>query len=117
MKHVYYLKTCDTCKRIMKEVGVDGSFELQNIKESLVSENQLEELRGRVGSYEELFNKQSRVYKSEKLKEKYLTEVDIKNWILKEYTLLKRPIFLFDDVIFIGNSKKNVESLQEYLNT
>ncbi len=100
----------------MKEVGVDSSFELQNIKESPVSDSQLEELRRRVDSYEELFNKQSRVYKSEKLKEKDLTEDEIKNWILKEYTLLKRPIFLFDEAIFIGNSKKNIQSLQEYLN-
>ena len=100
----------------MKEVGVDSSFELQNIKESPVSDSQLKELRRRVDSYEELFNKQSRVYKSEKLKEKDLTEDDIKNWILKEYTLLKRPIFLFDEAIFIGNSKKNIQSLQEYLN-
>lgn len=100
----------------MKEVGVDSSFELQNIKESPVSDIQVEELRRRLGSYEELFNKQSRVYKSEKLKEKDLTEDDIKNWILKEYTLLKRPIFLFDEAIFIGNSKKNIQSLQEYLN-
>ncbi len=100
----------------MKEVGVDDSFELQNIKESLITSEQLEQLKGRVNSYEELFNKQSRVYKSEKLKEQDLSEDDIKNWILKEYTLLKRPIFLFDDAIFIGNSKKNVQSLQEYLN-
>ncbi len=100
----------------MKEVGVDSSFEPQNIKESPVSDSQLEELRRRVDSYEELFNKQSRVYKSEKLKEKDLTEDEIKNWILKEYTLLKRPIFLFDEAIFIGNSKKNIQSLQEYLN-
>ncbi len=100
----------------MKEVGVDDSFELQNIKEVSITEQQLEELKSRVDSFEELFNKQSRVYKSEKLKEQDLSETDIKKWILKEYTLLKRPIFLFDDAIFIGNSKKNVESLQQYLN-
>ncbi|MTI20003.1 arsenate reductase, partial [Fulvivirga sp. RKSG066] len=31
-KKVYYLSTCDTCKRIMKEVGVDDSFEQHDIK-------------------------------------------------------------------------------------
>ena len=115
MKKVYYLKTCDTCKRIMKEVGVDDSFDLQNIKEQPISEEQLEELKSRVDSYESLFNKQSRYYKSEGLKDKNLSETEIKSLILEEYTLLKRPIFIFSDAIFVGNAKKNVEALKSFL--
>ena len=115
MKKVYFLKTCDTCKRIMKEVGVDDSFEQQNIKESPITTLQLDELYKYTRSYESLLNKQSRFYKSEGLKNKPLTEDDIKSYILQEYTLLKRPIFLFENNIFMGNTKKNVEALKEYL--
>jgi len=100
----------------MKEVGVDDTFELQNVKETLITEYQLEVLRGFVDSYEELFNKRSNVYKSEGLKEKNLSEDEIKSYILKEYTLLKRPVFLFDDIAFVGNAKKETEALKEYLN-
>ena len=96
-------------------MGVDDSFQLQNIKDSPISETQLEQLKKYVDSYEELFNKQSRTYKSQKLKDQELSESDIKNWILQEYTLLKRPVFVFDDAIFIGNSKKNLEGLKQYL--
>ena len=116
MKKIYYLKTCDTCRRIMKEVGVDGSFETQNLKESPITEAQLKELKHLVGSYEGLFNKRSNVYKSEGLKERDLSEEEIKQYILREYTLLKRPVFVFDDVIFVGNAKKEIEALKEYLN-
>ena len=116
MKKVYYLKTCDTCKRIMKEVGVDDSFDIQNIKEQMISSDALDHLKSLSGSYESLFNKQSRVYKSEGLKDKNLSEEEMKGYILKEYTLLKRPVFVFDDAIFVGNAKKNVEALKEYLN-
>jgi arsenate reductase (glutaredoxin) len=116
MKKIYYLKTCDTCRRIMKEIGVDESFEVQNVKENLITESQLKELRNRSGSYESLFNKRSNVYKSEGLKDKNLSEEEIKDYILKEYTLLKRPVFLFDEVIFVGNAKKEIEALKEYLN-
>ena len=115
MKKVYYLKTCDTCKRIMKEVHVDDTFELQNVKEKLITETELDVLKSFSGSYESLFNKRSNVYKSEGLKEKELSEEEIKAYILKEYTLLKRPVFLFDDIIFVGNTKKEIEALKEYL--
>ncbi len=115
MKKVYFLKTCDTCRRIMKEVGVDDSFELQNVKETPISAKQLEELHTLTGSFESLFNKRSNVYKSEGLKEKSLAEEEIKAFILKEYTLLKRPVFLFDDAVFVGNAKKTIEDLKKYL--
>ena len=116
MKKIYYLKTCDTCRRIMKDVGVDATFDLQNVKENGITANQLDELKKLSGSYESLFNKRSNVYKSEGLKERNLSEEEIRAFILKEYTLLKRPVFLFDDIVFVGNAKANIEALKKYLN-
>lgn len=113
MKKVYYLSTCDTCKRIMKEVGVDDAFEKQDIKIEPITEEQLEQMKAMAGSYEALFSRVARKYKSMGLKEKQLTEEDYKHYILEEYTFLKRPVFIIDDQIFIGNSKKNVEALKE----
>lgn len=115
MKKAYYLKTCDTCKRILKEVNTDG-FELQEIKSNPVTENQLQEMYALTKSYEDLFNKRARLYKSEGLKDKNLTETNFKELLLKEYTFLKRPVFIVDDEIFVGNSKKVVESLKHKLN-
>jgi len=47
------------------------------------------------------------------LKNQNLTEADYRQYILDQYTFLKRPVFLVDDEIFIGNSKKEVEKLKE----
>ncbi|WP_298766210.1 ArsC/Spx/MgsR family protein [uncultured Polaribacter sp.] len=114
MKKGYYLKTCDTCKRILKEINTDG-FELQEIKATPVTEAQLAEMYALSNSYEGLFNKRSRLYKSLGLKDKNLTESDYKKYILEEYTFLKRPVFIVENEIFIGNSKKVVAELKTKL--
>lgn len=116
MKKVYYLSTCDTCKRIMKEVGVDDSFEKQDIKSEKITSDQLDQMKNMAGSYEALFSRVARKYKTLGLKDKSLAGDDYKNYILEEYTFLKRPVFIIENDIFVGNSKKTVEELKEKLN-
>lgn len=115
MKKVYFLQTCDTCRRILKEVNIDG-FEKQEIKTNAITVEQLEEMRKLTDSYESLFNKRAKLYKERDLKNQNLTETDYRQFILEEYTFLKRPVFIVDNEIFIGNSKKVVEALKERLN-
>lgn len=115
MKKVYFLQTCDTCRRILKEVNLDG-FVKQEIKANPVTVAQLEEMRKLTDSYESLFNKRAKLYREMDLKNQNLTEADYKQYILDEYTFLKRPVFIVDNQIFIGNSKKVVESLKALLN-
>jgi arsenate reductase len=111
MKKVYFLQTCDTCKRILKEVNI-ANFERQEIKANPVNVVQLKEMHQLSGSYEALFNKRAKLYKSLDLKNKTLSEADYKQFILDEYTFLKRPVFIVDEKIFIGNSKKIVAELK-----
>ncbi|MFT6814296.1 MAG: arsenate reductase [Sphingobacteriales bacterium] len=115
IKKVYYLKTCSTCIRIMNEVNVDDSFELQNIKEEPITEAQLENLKKHTGSYESLFSRKAMKFKAMKLSEKTLTESDYKELILKEYTFLKRPVFIVSNEVFVGNNKKTLVELTGYL--
>ncbi|MHC9089276.1 arsenate reductase family protein [Tenacibaculum sp. IMCC1] len=105
MKKVYFLQTCDTCRRILKEVNIDG-FEKQEIKTNPITVAQLESMRELTDSYESLFNKRAKLYREMDLKNQNLTEADYKQYILDEYTFLKRPVFIVDNQIFIGNSKK-----------
>ncbi|QTD38997.1 arsenate reductase [Polaribacter batillariae] len=111
MKKVYFLQTCDTCRRILKEIPTEG-FERQEIKTNPVNVAQLEEMYQLSGSYEALFNKRAKLYKSMDLKNLTLSEADYRQFILDEYTFLKRPVFIVDNEIFIGNSKKVVEELK-----
>ena len=114
MKKIYYLKTCDTCKRILKQINLDG-FELQEIKTQPITVKQLEEIHVLAGSYEALFSRRSKKYAAMDLKNQVLTEQDYKQLILEEYTFLKRPVVIIDTQVFIGNSKKNVNALVGFL--
>ena len=112
MKKVYYLKTCDTCRRILKQLNLEG-FELQEIKTDPISISQLEELKEMAGSYQALFSKRAKKYKEMGLKDQVLTEPDFKHYLLDDYTFLKRPVLIDGQNIFIGNDKKTVAKLVE----
>ena len=110
MKRAYFLSTCSTCKKIIAQINAPESFQMQDIKSSSITTEQIEEMREQAGSYEALFSRRALKFRSMGLHEKSLSEEDYKSLILEEYTFLKRPVFIVDDHIFIGNSKKTVES-------
>ena len=112
MNIAFYLSTCSTCIKILGQLIVPENVQLQDIKTNKISLEQLEEMRRLSGSYESLFSRRAIKYKSMGLNKKELSEEDYKKLILEEYTFLKRPVFLLDDQIFIGNSKKILKPSQ-----
>ncbi len=113
MKKMYHLANCNTCQAIIRETkALQAGVELQNIKEEKITKQQLEEMKKLVGSYEALFSRRALKYKQLGLKDKLLTEEDYRNFILEEYTFLKRPVTILNNRIFIGNDKKTVEALR-----
>lgn len=115
MKKIYFLSTCSTCKRIMDELGIGEDFEKQDIKNVPITPAQIDQMKELAGTYEQLFSRVAMKYKAWGLKDKNLTEEDYRRYILEEYTFLKRPVFIINGQIFIGNSKKNVEAVKEAL--
>ncbi len=115
MKKIYFLSTCDTSKRILKELDPPEFFKLQDIKADPITLDQLLELKHRAGTYEALFSKRARLYKERDLKNKQLSEEDYKNLLLEHYTFLKRPVVMNGQKIFIGNSKKEVAAAKTSL--
>ncbi len=116
MKKIYHLSTCDTCKRILKEINPTSDFILQDIKTESISSEQLEDMKTLAGTHENLFSKRARLYKERDLKNQNLSDQDYKNLILEHYTFLKRPVIICNDQIFIGNSKKVVEAAKAAIN-
>ncbi|HSI70579.1 MAG TPA: ArsC/Spx/MgsR family protein [Gillisia sp.] len=116
MKKIYHLSTCDTCKKILTDIGPPQSFILQDIKTEDITGEQLDEMERLAGSYEALFSKRARLYKERNLKDENLTEPKFRSLILEHYTFLKRPVIINNDEIFIGNSKKTVEAAKKALN-
>ena len=113
MRLFYYLSSCDTCKRILKELKLKDTITQIDIKKNPLTEAQVEALYQKVESYEDLINKRAQLYKQRNLKEKNLSEEDYKNLLLEHYTFLKRPVFIVENNIFIGNSKKEIDRLKE----
>lgn len=115
MKVVFYLKTCDTCIRILKALNLPNDIIYREIKSQPINDEELEMMYNFTKSYEILFNKKSKLYKEKGLKDLKLEEKDYKKHLLEHYTFLNRPVFLLENTIFVGNSAKNIESLKNYL--
>ncbi len=116
MKKVWYLSTCDTSRRIIREFDLKGrGFAMQDIKKEPVTPEQLALMKELAGSYEAVFSRLSRQYKAMGLKDKKLSEEDYRNLILSDYTFLKRPVIIIDKQLFAGSQKKNLAALQEAL--
>lgn len=114
MKRIFYLSTCDTCKRILNSWNTDG-VELQDIKTEPMTADQVDHIIGLSGSAEALFSKRARKYKELGLKDQDLSDAEVRELIINEYTFLKRPVLVLGDKIFVGNSKKVVEAAAEAL--
>ncbi|MBK5272376.1 MAG: arsenate reductase [Bacteroidia bacterium] len=114
MKKIFLLGTCTTCKTIIKETGIEKKgFQIQDIKIEKITYLQLEGIKKLAGSYENLFSRKAIKYREWNLKDKSLTENDYRNYILEEYTFLKRPVVIINDKIFIGSEKKTIEALKK----
>ncbi len=100
----------------MDELGpLISDFEKQNIKTDQMTFDQIDEMKERSGTYESLFSRKALKYRSMGLGDKNLSEDDYRKLIQDEYTFLKRPVFIVNDQIFIGNSKKVIDSMQNHL--
>ena len=114
MQTVFHLSTCDTCRRILKNIEIPSEFKKQDIKKEPVTEAQLKAMYKLTNSYEELFNKRAQLYRKRGLNKQELSESDYKDLLLEHYTFLKRPVIIDKNAIFVGNSKKNVAELEAH---
>ena len=116
MQKVFYLKTCGTCTKILNRFDL-SDWELRELKSSLITEEELAQMYEHTKSYEALFSRRSTQIKARDIEVKSLEEKDFKNLILEHYSFLKRPVFLTDQEIFIGNDKNNIEKLDEFFSS
>ena len=115
MDIIYYLASCDTCRKIIKSLPKEHDFKFHDIKQDPITVEELEKMRELSGSYEALFSKKAQLYKSMDLKNKSLTEDDYKKYILEHYTFLSRPVFIIKDKIYIGNTQQNMLQVMKAL--
>ncbi|HET6992260.1 MAG TPA: arsenate reductase, partial [Bacteroidia bacterium] len=65
MKKVFYLSTCDTCARILKETNLaKKGFTLQDIKTEKITPTQIDEMAKLAGGFEPLFSRVALKYRA-----------------------------------------------------
>ena len=92
-------------------------WDLRELKSNPISEDELEKMFEFTKSYEFLFSKRSTQIKAQQINLKNLEETDFKKLILEHYSFLKRPVFLTEDRIFVGNAKHTLDDLAVYFET
>ena len=90
MDIIYYLASCDTCRKIIKSLPKNHDFKFRDIKQDLITAQELEQMH---------------------LQNKALTEEDYKKFILEHYTFLSRPVFIIKNKIYIGNTQQNMHQV------
>jgi len=111
---IYYLGTCNTCKKIIAELGAER-LEHREIKADPLTPAELDALKKLAGSYEALFSRRSQQIKQRGLDVSTFTEQDFRAHILEHYSFLKRPVVVAGGEVFIGNAKATVAAAKAAL--
>ncbi len=91
-----------------------SDWELRELKIHPITEEELAQMYQFTKSHEALFSRRSTQIKARDIDVKSLEEKDFKKLILDHYSFLKRPIFLTEKEIFVGNEKKTIENLEKF---
>ena len=111
----YYLKSCDTCRRILKKLSLPDSVTLINIKENPLNKDQLATLYSQTNSYTALFNSRTQLLRKRELKVSELSEETMRDLLLEHYSFLKRPVLIYHDKLFIGNAPAIIAAAEKAL--
>lgn len=90
-------------------------FELHDLKKEAMLLEDIDFLSTKVEKISDLVNRRSRKIKELGIDVDSLSDNELKNYFQKEYTFIKRPIFIIGDEAYIGNAKKTVELLKSRL--
>lgn len=115
--YIWYVSSCKTCTRILNRIENIHRFTLQDIKKNPITADQLDFLKEFSGSYEILFSKRARKFQGSELKNQELSEKDYKEWMLKEYTFLKRPVIYFNSKLHVGSTPRQIEDIITFVNS
>ncbi len=110
---LYGLPHCSTCKKAV-EFLENAGVEVENfhdVKENRLSRKEIEKLVKLVGGVDKLFSKRAMKYRSMGLHEKDLSENELIDHMVDEYTFIRRPVLVADKVALAGFSKKKYEAL------
>ncbi len=104
MIKMYGIKNCDTIKKAQKFlINHQVDFEFIDFRDNPIDKTKLQTFVDKV-TWENLINKRSTTYRNLNDEEKGNITLDL---VLKNPTLIKRPILIIGDDIMVGFSEKN----------
>jgi arsenate reductase len=110
----YWLPYCSTCVKADQHLKAKGAEVVRyiNIKEEKVTQEELMGLCQALGGVENLFSKRAMKYRALGLHEKKLSDEEMLNYMLQEYTFIKRPVLVtHDQRVLAGFSAKQYDLL------
>ncbi|MFT7860218.1 MAG: Spx/MgsR family RNA polymerase-binding regulatory protein [Sulfurimonas sp.] len=107
MIKVYGIKNCDSVKKALAFFKKnDLSYELFDFKTEKLPPQKIDQWLEKA-TMKELFNSRSTTYRNLKLKELNLDDEGKREWLKKEYLLIKRPVVEVDDKLLVGFNEEN----------
>ncbi len=110
---LYGLPHCSTCQKAvayLEELDVEIE-NFHDVKENNLSRKEVEKLVELVGGVDKLFSKRAVKYRSLGLNEMELSDKQLVDYMVEEYTFIKRPVMVFGDTALAGFSKKKYDEL------
>ena len=102
MLKVYGIKNCDSVRKAIKFLKQHNiSYTFIDFRETPVSQNTIEAWLQHT-DIKTLFNTRGTTYRTLKLKELDLDDVQKVTWLAKENMLIKRPVITFGNNVIVG---------------
>lgn len=108
---LYWLPNCDTCKKAaaflqQKNVVVTR---YHNLKLEMLNREQILQLAKMVGGIENLFSRRAIKYRELGLNKREVSADEMLEFIISDYTFIKRPVLVINDKAISGFSDKNYQ--------
>ncbi len=109
--YLYWLPYCSTCKKAKEFIESKGIkiSRFFNIKEQLLSTEEVEKLAEMLGGASQMFSKRAIKYRTLGLNERELSEREMFDLMTTEYTFIKRPVLVMNGKAISGFSEKSYE--------
>lgn len=112
MVKIYGIKNCGSVKKALNFLNSKNiPYEFIDFKVTLPTQNHLNNWLQFV-SLDMLYNKKGTTYKKLGLKDLTLTESEIKEWLLKEPMLIKRPVIEYQKGVIVGFDENLYQNAQ-----
>ncbi len=109
--YFYGLPDCSTCQKALRRLDYHRvtNVKKRNIKDEPLIRAEVEKLATMLGGAENLFSRRSIKYRELGLRDKTLSEAEMLDLMVSDYTFLKRPILVLNGKAIAGFFEKEYD--------